>query len=310
MPVDPDIRKILEQTLPLLPQNWEEVDPVEFRKESKAYNKFLKVDVPVSKTEDFEIPAEGGKLNARLYSNGDEKAPMVLYFHGGGFVFGDIDSLDSVCRIVSRVAHVSVVSVEYRLAPEHKFPTAVEDAYASYLWLLEHSEKFNIEAGKIAVMGDSAGANLCAALSVKCIEEGKQLPALSVQFYPVVAPDFSSHSAREYSEGFALSDDMIRWFHRLYSSGEDDMMSPLRFPMLYSRLSEMPSTIVVTAEYDVLRDQGEAFVAKLRKNSVEATGIRGLGLIHGFLGYIKYSRAAMDVLNMVAALVMERLADQ
>ncbi len=303
MPVDPTIKKAVDQMLQLMPENWDNVEATSFRQAAKAYDEYLKMDVPVSNVEDFKIPVDGAEIRARLYSNDPSSDQMIVYFHGGGFVIGDIESHDSICRVISKRSGAKVISVDYRLAPEHKFPIAVEDAYNSFLWVRENNQRFGISKEKVAVMGDSAGGNLCAALSVKCIEDREQVPALSVMFYPVVAIDLSSQSVREYSEGFALSEGISRWFHANYVRGVQDMLSPYLSPLTFGQLSGMPESIVLTAEYDTLRDQGETFVSALKKNSVEATGIRALGMVHGFLTYIKISKNARGILEMVSSLI-------
>lgn len=307
MPVDPAINEILEQILPFMPDNWDDVDPKEFRDEARARNQFMKFEVPAGKVEDFDIAVKGGVIKGRLYSPVNCTDALVIYFHGGGFVIGDIESADGVCRIVSNEGNVKVLSVDYRLAPESKFPTAVEDAYEAYKWANDNAGRLGINRARIAVMGDSAGGNLCATMSIQCIEDNYQVPALSVMFYPVVAPDFSSISLREYSNGLLLSEGIMKWFHRQYMDRDSDLLSPYMYPILYSRISEMPESIIITAEYDVLRDQGETFASLLKRNSVEATGIRALGMIHGFLGYVKFSTAAKNVLDMVAFATGQKL---
>lgn len=303
MPVDPNIKKILDQITHVMPSSMEEVDPVEFRELTKTYEKMLSSDVSVKETRELEIPAGDSKLNARYYSEDPTSNSLIVFYHGGGFVIGDVESYDSICKLVSKLSGSKVISVGYRLAPEYRFPTAVNDAYSSYRWIRQNADSFGVERGRIAVMGDSAGGNLCAALSVKSIEEGFPVPALSVLFYPVLVSDISSESFREYSEDYLLTKELMRWFQKNYITNDLDVISPYFSPMLFRNLEGMPETIVVTAEFDPLRDQGETFVNTLKRNAVKATGIRATGMIHGFLSYVGVSESAKDVLMMLSAFI-------
>lgn len=307
MPVDPDIKKMVDQIMQIMPTSMEGVDPKEFRELTKTYDQMLGAEISIEKSEDMKIPVRDSELDARLYSDDSASDSIIVFYHGGGFVIGDIEAYDSICRHIARYSGSKVISVGYRLAPEFKFPTAVNDAYDSYRWIREKSEQFGANKDKIATMGDSAGGNLCAALSVKSVEDGYPVPALSVLYYPVVAPDYSSESFREFSKEYVLTEGMMGWFHKNYINNDADIASPFFSPMLFKNHEGMPETLVITAEFDPLRDQGETYASTLKQHSVKATCIRATGMVHGFLSHIGISENAKDLLIMGSSLAGHKL---
>lgn len=306
MPVDPEIKKLISKMVPYLPEKMDDVTPEEFRELSRSYRRFT-ADVPVTKVENLTISAGEVELKGRLYVDDEQSDALIIYYHGGGFVIGNLDSHDGICRMIAKHSRCKVISVDYRLAPEHRFPAAVDDAYRSYKWIRENASKFNVSADRIAVSGDSAGGNLCATLSLKAMDEDFPLPALNLMFYPIVSPDTSSESFREYSEGLYLTKDMMRWFNKYYTSSPMNVSDPLMSPLFSPLLDRMPETIVMTAEFDPLRDQGETYVSTLREKSVTVTGIRAIGMVHGFLGFFPISRSAENFLIMGASLAGRKL---
>lgn len=309
MPVDPDISLVLQQLSEVRSDFDSSITPQEFRNLADSFDRTFGNEIHIDRVEDIRIPVDKAEIKGRFYSDYPESESLIVYFHGGGFVIGNIDGSDSVCRMIAKKSGSKVISVDYRLAPENKFPVPVEDAFNSYRWIRENAERFGVDVDRIAVSGDSAGGNLSAALCLKAIDDEYPLPKLNVMFYPVVTSDTSSESFREYSNDLILTRGMMNWFHNHYVRSHEDLMNPYFAPILSDKISMMPETIVVTAEFDPLRDQGETYVADLRRNSVKATGIRAMGMIHGFLGYFPVSSNAHNILTMVSSLVGNKLKD-
>lgn len=308
MPVDPEIKDLLEQISALGEMDLNEIPPQKFRELFDSSGTAMNPDKPeVSDTRDFEIPVKQGVIKARMYMPDESGDSLIVFFHGGGFVIGNIETHDNVCRLICRNSGVKVLSIDYRLAPEYKFPTAVEDAFDSYKWVLDNSSNIGVEKGKIALAGDSAGGNLCASISIQCRDNGIQLPRLQMLFYPVVTADVSSQSYRDFGEGLFLTAKMSSWFMKQYITSREDLLDP-RYNILFTDdLSGLPETIVVTAEYDTLRDQGETFVSRLRSSGTPATGVRALGMVHGFLSFFNFSKAASNYLIFASKFIGSEL---
>lgn len=309
MPVDPDLKIILEQIAKLRPEFEGNFTPEDFRNLASSYDSSFGKPVDIREVRDIEIPVGNARLRGRYYSDEPEATSLILYYHGGGFVIGSVDTADGICRMLALHSRSKVISVDYRLAPEHKFPVPLEDSYESYKWVRENAQEFGVDPGRIAVSGDSAGGNLSASLCLKALDNSYPLPKLNVMFYPVVTADTSSESFREYSDNLVLTREMMLWFHGHYMRSDGDILNPYFAPLLSTRLGEMPETIVITAEFDPLRDQGETFLSELRLKSVQATGIRAMGMVHGFLGYFPLSSNVSNILVMAASLTGKKLRD-
>jgi acetyl esterase/lipase len=220
-----------------------------------------------------------------------------MFFHGGGFVICNLDTHDRLCRSLANASGCAVVSVDYRLAPEHKFPAAVEDAYSATRYVAEHAAEFGIDPNRIAVGGDSAGANLATVVALMARDRGG--PALKFQLliYPVT--DFTDHateSEREYGKGYFLDEEVMDWFADQYFAPETDRHLPYASPLKASDLRGLPPAFVITGECDPLRDQGEAYADKMRSAGVPVVLKRYEGMIHPFLslaGIVDAGRAAI-----------------
>jgi acetyl esterase len=219
--------------------------------------------------------------------------PALVWFHGGGWVLGSIETEDHLCRLLCDDAQAVVVSVEYRLAPETKFPGAVDDCVAAWRWVTEHASELDIDPGRIAVGGDSAGGNLAAVIALVARHEGLPMPAYQLLVYPVTDYEFERPSMVDNATGYFLEAGGMRWFFDHYARTPDDhadwRMSPLRAP----DLAGLPPAIVITAEYDPLRDQGEAYGERLRDAGVPTEIMRAEGLFHGFFGLFAFMPAAL-----------------
>jgi acetyl esterase len=242
-----------------------------------------------------------GELSVRLYHPFNRPSlPLIVYFHGGGFVFGDLDGHDPTCRALAHASGCVVASVAYRLAPETRFPGPLEDCYAALSFLAQQGDRLNCDTTRIAVAGDSAGGNLAAAVTL--LARDRKGPELRYQalLYPVTDAACDTQSFHDLAQGYLLSRDMMRWFWECYLDKPGDADNPLASPLRAANLAGLPPATVVTAEYDPLRDEGEAYAARLISAGVAVVSRRYLGMIHGF--------ASMPSITPVAARAMHDIA--
>ena len=228
-------------------------------------------------------------LPIRVYRSGRTIAPALVYFHGGGYVTGSLDTHDAICRTIANEADCTVISVGYRLAPEHKFPTAVYDSYEALVWIADHASELEIDAERIAVGGDSAGGTLATVSALMAIERGRPLVMHQLLFYPVTGTEENLPlSLIDYANGYLLDEGLIRWFQQQYFHDESELMHPYASPIFSDHLGDLPPTTLLTAEYDPLRDLGRAYANKLISLGVPVTYQNYEGLIHGFVNYYTY----------------------
>jgi len=304
MPLDPKVRELLNIMSSM--SNINENDPFKFRKErNEVFIKlFNKNKVELREVKDIEINTRDGALKARVYMPFESRNPLpvTVYFHGGGFVYGNRDTHDSVCRLISRLSGSILVSVDYRLAPENKFPKAVYDAYDSVKWVSNNADKLNGDNNRIFLAGDSAGGNLCSAVSLISRDNKEELVKYQVMIYPVVNFKDSSPSMFEFSEGYFLTRERMNWYNKQYFESEEDCFNPLA-STINADLRGLPETLVITAEYDPLRDQGETFAHLLKLNGVKASSIRYNGVIHGFVSFHDYLYAGKEAIANISGSV-------
>lgn len=237
----------------------------------------------VEKVEEKKIPVAGGEITARIYTPGGEGPfPALIYYHGGGWVIGNLDTVDVPCRMLANRAGCVVVSVDYRLAPEYKFPTAAEDAYAAAKWVAEYGESIGVDPERIAVGGDSAGGNLAAVVALMAREQGGPSLAYQMLIYPVTNHSYDTDSYRDNAEGYFLTKNTMVWFWNHYLRDEQDGQNPYASPLLADDLSGLPPALVITAGFDPLRDEGEAYAERLKAAGVPVEATRYDGMIHGF----------------------------
>ena len=265
---------------------------------------------PVARVEDLSIPGPAGEILVRLYSPSPrEQLPTVVYFHGGGWVLGDLDSHDPLCRALANRAGAAVVSVDYRLAPEHKYPAAAEDAYAAALWLSQHAVEWGADPKRIAVCGDSAGGNLAAVAALIARDRGGPELRAQALIYPVTNCDFEVESYRANGDGsMGLSEDGMRWFWRCYARSPAEAAEPYASPLRADTLIGLPPALVITAEYDPLRDEGEAYAARLERSGVPTELIRYDGVIHGFVGQLAAFPEGAAAADRIAQFLRRALA--
>jgi acetyl esterase/lipase len=266
--------------------------------------------VPVGKIADGELPGPGGALPYRIYTPKHPAArplPALAFFHGGGCVFGDIDTHDGLCRLLCAESGCAVISVGYRQAPEHSFPAAVEDSYAATQWVVEHAAELGLDAHRIAVGGDSAGGGLAAVVcQTAATNHGPRL-ALQVLFCPVMDMRPQTRSRRELAEGYFLNQATIDWMLRHYCGADADLDDPRLSPLRASRFSGLPPAHIHTAEFDPLRDEGEAYAKLLQRAGVAAHYTCHAGMIHYFYAMAGAIPAARTALKGAAAAMREAL---
>lgn len=253
-------------------------------------------DTPVFRVEDRQIPGPGGPLSVRIYTPRAATAlPGLVYFHGGGFVLGGLDMNDRPCRMLANASGAVVVSVDYRLAPEHPFPAAVDDAYAATKYVAEHAGEFGIDPARLGVAGDSAGGNLATVTAIQSRDLGGPRLAFQLLVYPQVEFEDDSPSMREYGAGHFLDVEGIAYLLGHYCPRAEDRRLPTASP-LRANLSGLPPAFILTAECDPLRDQGEAYAQKLRDAGVPVEHTRYEGMIHPFFslaGIVDTGRTAI-----------------
>jgi acetyl esterase len=259
-------------------------DPVtnrlRLRRQTKAIDRN---PVQVRAVADLSIPGPAGSIPARHYfPDTDEVGPLLMFIHGGGWVIGDLDTQDNLCRVICRGAGIHVLSVEYRLAPEHPAPAGVEDCYAAYRWALEHGAELGTRPGVVAVGGDSAGGNLSAVISRLGRDDGVP-PALQLLLYPSTDARGETRSRALFANGFFLTEAAMNWFRNHYlDTSQLDPTDPRVSPVLAENLSGLPCALVITAGFDPLRDEGETYATAMRDAGVIVDLRRMSSLTHGF----------------------------
>ncbi|QQX82834.1 alpha/beta hydrolase [Cupriavidus necator] len=238
---------------------------------------------PVASVEDCTVPAGDAALPVRIYRpEATGPLPALVYYHGGGWVIGSLDTVDVPCRRLANRAGCVVVSVDYRLAPEHKFPTAAEDAYAAARWVTANAGALGVDPARVAVGGDSAGANLAAVVALMSRDRGHFRLCHQTLLYPVTHHAFDTASYRDNGEGYFLTRDGMAWFWDHYLADAQDGRHPYASPLLAPDHAGLPPALVITAEFDPLRDEGEAYGRRLAAAGVPVEVTRYDGMIHGF----------------------------
>lgn len=265
--------------------------------------------VSVGAVRDLTVDGAAGPLAGRLYSPEEEglPRPLILFFHGGGFVVGDLETHDVPCRLLCRHAGARVLSVDYRLAPEHPFPAAVDDGRAALGWAIAHAEELGADPARIAVAGDSAGGNIATVAAWQAALDGGPAPALQVLLYPSTDATSDTRSRELFQGGFLLTRGLMDWFAEQYIAAADP--ADPRVSVLYARdLGDVAPAFVVTAGFDPLRDEGEDYARALRAAGVPVALRRFPGLIHGFCHIVGISRASREALIEVSGAVRGFLA--
>ena len=262
----------------------------------EAANKFL--DFPPIKlfaVKNQTVKARDGyDIPIRIYQPIEgENLPIIVFYHGGGFVIRDIDSHDGACRRLSRDNQAIVVSVDYRLAPEYKFPIPHQDCYDATVWVSENAEKIGGDANRLVVMGDSAGGNLATVVAQIAKEENGPAICYQVLIYPTTDARMNHPSIEQFSEGYLLTKPLMQWFLNHYKRTNEDIYNPRMSPLLCRDLSDMPPAFIITAEFDPLKDEGIAYAHRLKQAGVEVRHTDYKGLIHAFFNMPKLHKSCL-----------------
>ena len=309
MPVHPQVKTLLDAMAQMEGPNLNEMSPVEAREMFKGLMAF---DQPeeVARVDDRLVPGAGHDIPVRVYTPQDAiggDAGLLVWIHGGGWVIGDLESADATARGLANRSGAVVVSVDYRLAPEHPAPAALEDALAALTWSVENAELLGVDASRVAVGGDSAGGNLAAALCQRVRDEFGPDIDFQLLIYPAVDCTMSHPSIEENAEGYFLTSDAMTWFTAHYL-GDIDPKHPSVSPLHADTLAGLPAALVITAEFDPLRDEGEAYAAGLREAGVPVEAVRYDGQIHGFVSMAALLDDGKAALDRAGAAVRDALA--
>ncbi len=286
MPLDPQIEFVIGLVKKAnAPEFWQ-LTPDQAREQYLLRVARLAVKEPIFRTEDRRIPGPGSHIPIRIYTPREfkpgEKLAVLLWFHGGGFVIGSLDTHDSVCRMLANQSDCIVVSADYRLAPEYKFPAAVEDCEAALKWVALHAVEFGADPQAIAVGGDSAGANLATVVAILARDAGHPKLAFQLLIYPCAAPEPETPSHHKFAEGYVLSRNTVTWFFKHYQRNRADS-NDFRFaPLVADDLANLPPALVLVAGYDPLRDEGVDYAKRLIEAGNRVRLVNYEGMIHGF----------------------------
>ena len=281
---------------------------------------------PMERVENRSIPGPAGEIPIRFYAPGkaaerprseakpneggppQDLQPVLVYFHGGGFVIGSLETHDHTCRALARASGCSVVSVDYRLAPESKFPAAPDDCYAATAWVADHGAELGIDPSRMAVGGDSAGGNLAAVVSQLARSRGGPPLEFQLLVYPVTDRAFETPSYLANAEGYLLTRKTMIWFWDQYLEREERGAEPLASPLRAEKLEGLPPALVLTAEFDPLRDEGEAYAERLREAGVPTVCRRYDGMFHGFFSMGELIETGTRALEDAGSALREALA--
>ncbi len=313
MPVDPAIQPILDAVAaapapdPTLP-----IEALRANAHRMMELSFVALAEPgpeVASVVDKAVPVDGGEITVRVYTPfGAVPHPAHVYFHGGGFWLGTLDHFDSSCRELCIGAACVVVSVDYRLAPEYKFPTAPEDCYTALCWVVQHADALGIDPGRVSVGGGSAGGNLATVVALMARDRGGPPLVFQVVEIPVTDLTMSHGSILENGEGYLLTRSAMEQCRSFYIEDELDLENPYASPFFADDLSGLPPALVMTAEFDPLRDEGEAYAQRLADAGVPTRQKRWIGHIHGAAAFTSILPSAREYRSEVIAALREAYA--
>ena len=311
MAIDPNIKLLLEQlnegdTPPI-----SSMTPVEARPMLRGIAALDGPSQEVGAVADRTVPGPAGAIPVRIYrpqSDDGSALPVLVWYHGGGFVLGDLETADPTARKLANRSGAVVVSVDYRLAPEDPFPAGVDDSWAVLEWVATHGDELAANSSRLAVGGDSAGGNLAAVMAQRAA--GRGAPALRAQLlvYPVTDLRMTHPSIIENGEGYLLTRESMRWFHDLYLGPDGDPSNPVASPLLAEDVSDVAPAIVVTAGFDPLRDEGDAYAERLDASGVKVTHLRYDDMIHGFASMAAVTPRTDEMLTEVGEALRGLLA--
>jgi acetyl esterase len=295
--LDPQVQALLERIAAAGRPPLHTLTPAQAREEYLRSRRALNPDPPeVASVVDRAIPGPGGPLPLRIYralgTSPTQSLPVLVYFHGGGFTIGNLDTHDVVCRGLANGGRCAVVAVDYRLAPEHKFPAAVEDAVAATRWVAAHADELAVDPKRLAVGGDSAGGNLATVAALIARDSGGPKIMFQMLIYPPTHPPHNTASAEKFGHGYLQTRDLVMYFRRNYIRSPADFDDWRVAPLLAPDLSRLPPTLLLAASHDVLVDEGRAYADRLAAAGVDVTYKCYEGMIHGFINMGKVVDAA------------------
>lgn len=309
MPLDPVVKDYLDQLARTVGPAMETLSPQDARQQMLVATAMLGPPDTIAHVENRTIQGPAGDLPIRIYRP-DRKGPLpgLVFFHGGGWVVGSIDTHDGLCRQLANAVGMVVVSVDYRLAPENKYPAAFDDCYAATCSVAENARELGIDAKRLAVGGDSAGGNLAAAVALAARDKKTPRLAYQVLYYPVLDANFETKSYIENANDYMLTREQMIWFWRQYVPRDQDRLQAYASPLRAADLNGLPPALVVTAEFDPLRDEGEDYARRLKEAGVVVRLIRYDGLIHGFARRMKLWPRAQAAQDEIAGILRKALA--
>ena len=318
MPLDPFAKRFLERLAKLNPPSVLSLTVAERRKAFQDLLSFAGTPVPIGAVEELSLPGPAGPLRARLYSPvgaslaspaaSPSALPGLIYFHGGGLVAGTLDTHDAICRSLANASGCRLISVDYRLAPEHPFPAAVEDGCAAVRWIGTHAEPLHIDSHRLGICGDSAGATLAAVVCHQVLAAGEMRLAMQFLLCPIMDFRAETASRRSYSEGYLLDRATLEHDLRHYLGPDADPTDPRISPLRALGLENLPPTCVHTAECDPLRDEGRAYAERVEREGVQTLYRCHSGMIHLFYGMGGILPYATDAYRQMGADIRSMLA--
>lgn len=295
-----------------------DLSPIVSRKRLRRNGVVHGIDVSDVASKDIFIPMEDGhEILARHFRpalKSKERRPLLVYLHGGGYTLGDVEMFDTVCRYISYKTGFHVLSIDYRLAPEHPFPVGLNDSLAAFKWAVKNAEALGADPKKVAIGGDSAGANFSTIISQILVEKNEPAPALQLLIYPSCDRSTGYRSEELFAEGLLLTKRDLAYFMNHYTSGlsekewEERAKHPWISPLHAKSLSGLPPAVIATAGFDMLRDEGEAYAKALNGAGTEATLLCQEGMIHGFINMIGFSPAARKAFDSVLDVAQKKLS--
>ncbi len=306
MPLDPQVQALLDAAAKAnLPPMWQ-LTPDQARAQYLLRVRRLEPkDEPIYRVEDRAVPGTDHQIPIRIYrpreANPGELLPVLVWYHGGGFVIGSLDTHDSACRRLATLGDCMVVSVDYRLAPEWKFPAGVDDSFAALKWISAHATEIGADPARIAVGGDSAGGNLATVCALLARNAGAPKVAFQLLFYPCIAPEPETPSHYKFADGYILTRQTITWFYKLYLKSPKDTQDFRFGPLITDDLSQLPPAFILVAGYDPLRDEGVQYATRLVEAGNAVTLVNMPGMVHGFLLMSGALDGAVQALEQSAA---------
>jgi acetyl esterase len=298
--LDPDAQGLLDvvEAMGIPPMHTLSVDAARERMRAA----YIDRDRPLAlaRVEDVSLPSPTGVLRCRLYRPDTGELPVALFMHGGGWTVNDVDTHDGLCRRIAARSGWLVASLDYRRAPEHRYPAALIDAYFAYRWLLDNEAALDYDAARCALIGESSGATIAAGLALLLRDLGAPMPILQVLAYPMTDVFDKHPSYREHGKGYALDSELMRWYLNHYLPPEWDPRDRYLYPLAADSLAGLPPALVMTAEFDPLRDEGVAYARKLAADGVAVRHMHAEDQMHGFLMMDRAVRRAGEWIDSLA----------